>query len=58
VYAGWVQGRRRVPKRELRDGNIYVVWKIVLVIGRIAQEFGSLMENSASAMKFYSEWYH
>jgi hypothetical protein len=37
VYVGWVEGRRRLLKREIRDVDIYVVWKTVLVIGGIAQ---------------------
>jgi hypothetical protein len=40
-----------VPKREVRDVDIYVVWKTVLVIGRIAQEFSSLKWNSANDMR-------
>jgi hypothetical protein len=51
VYVGWVEGRRRLPKREICDVDIYVVWKIVLVIGRIAQEFSNLKWNSANDMR-------
>jgi hypothetical protein len=45
-----MEGRRRLPKREIRDVNIYVVWKAVLAIGRIAQEFSNLKWNSANDM--------
>jgi hypothetical protein len=52
VYVGWVEGRRRLLKREIRDVDIYVVWKIVLVIERIAQEFSKMKWNSAKDMRF------